>query len=96
MTKPVALITGVGEGTGAAIARRFAGGGHRVAMLARNQERLAGLEDELDEAKAYPCDIADLDAVVRIVEAVKRDLGAPSVLVHNAVRATFERLVRRG
>ena len=40
MTQPICLITGVGEGTGAAIARRFAKSGYRLAMLARNRERL--------------------------------------------------------
>ncbi|MEM8604751.1 MAG: short-chain dehydrogenase, partial [Cyanobacteria bacterium P01_H01_bin.121] len=33
MAKPVCLITGVGDGTGAAIARRFAQGGYQVGML---------------------------------------------------------------
>ena len=37
MTRPVALITGVGPGTGAALARRFSDGGYAVAMLARNR-----------------------------------------------------------
>jgi NAD(P)-dependent dehydrogenase (short-subunit alcohol dehydrogenase family) len=32
---PVATVTGVGPGTGAAIVRRFARGGYSVAMLAR-------------------------------------------------------------
>ena len=90
MTNLVALITGVGEGTGSALARRFAQGGYRVAMLARNRERLQALETELPRAKAYVCDIGDLDALMRTVEAVRADLGAPSVLVHNAVRANFE------
>ena len=40
-TNKVAFVTGVGDGTGAAVARRFAEGGYRVAMLARNEERLA-------------------------------------------------------
>lgn len=34
--KPLALVTGVGPGTGAATVRRFAEGGYRVAMLARD------------------------------------------------------------
>jgi NAD(P)-dependent dehydrogenase (short-subunit alcohol dehydrogenase family) len=38
--RPVALITGVGPGTGAAMARRFARGGYSVAMLARSRERM--------------------------------------------------------
>ena len=56
---PVAVVTGVGPGTGAAIARRFARGGHAVAMLARNHERLSQLEQEIPGAHAYPCDVSD-------------------------------------
>ncbi len=90
MTNLVALITGVGEGTGSALARRFSQGGYRVAMLARNRARLQALETELPGAKAYACDVGDIEALIRTVEAVRTDLGAPSVLVHNAVRANFE------
>ena len=90
MRQPVCFITGVGDGTGAALARRFAKGGYRVAMLARNRERLEALEREIAGAKAYPCEIADLDALLASVEAVRAELGTPSVLVHNAVSATFE------
>jgi len=71
--RPLALITGVGPGTGAAIARRFsAGGGYDVAMLARNGERLAALEREIANAKGYASDVTDeaqLDAVIAAVKA---------------------------
>jgi len=43
----------VGPGTGAAITRRFTAGGYRVAMLARDRERLATLEKEIAGALAY-------------------------------------------
>ena len=59
MTAPVCLISGVGPGTGSALARRFAEGGYRVALLARNEERLAALEKQLPGAKAYRCDVSD-------------------------------------
>ena len=36
---PVALITGVGTGTGSAMVRRFARGGYAVSMLARSADR---------------------------------------------------------
>ena len=40
MSKKIALITGVGPGTGSSIARRFSTGGYKVAMIARDKERL--------------------------------------------------------
>jgi len=90
MNKPTALITGVGEGTGAALVRRFARGGYKVAMLARNQERLKLLEHEIPDSKTYLCDVGDLDMLLDTVEAVRKDMGDPNVLIHNAVSATFQ------
>lgn len=84
----VCLITGVGPGTGAALVRRFAEG-YRVAMLARTADRLAELEEEVPGAQAFPCDVSDEEQLNRTVEAVRATLGAPEVLVHNAVGGAF-------
>lgn len=89
MTTPVTLISGVGPGTGAALARRFAAGGHRVAMLARDASRLAALEGEIAGARGFACDVTDEAQVEAAVDAVRRELGAPSVLIHNAVGGAF-------
>ncbi len=89
-TNKVAFVTGVGDGTGAAVARRFAEGGYRVAMLARNEERLAELEAELEGSRAFAFDLADLDRLVEVARQVQSEMGTPDVVVHNAVRATFE------
>ncbi len=89
MTPPVCLITGVGPGTGSALARRFAGGGYRVALLARSEERLAALERELPNARGYRCDVSDPAQVEAIATSVERDLGQPSVVIHNAVGGAF-------
>ncbi len=86
---PVAMVTGVGPGTGAAIARRFSRGGYKVAMLARTRERLAGLERELESAKAYPCDVTDEAQLDSTIDAIRHDLGKPKVLIHNAVGGAF-------
>jgi len=76
---PVAVVTGVGPGTGAAIARRFAHGGYAVAMLARSRDRLASLEREIVNAHAYQCDVTDeaqLDATIDAIRAeLTRQLG---------------------
>lgn len=89
MSRPLALVTGVGPGTGSAIVRRLAAGGYSVAMLARDAERLASLEREVAESKAYPCDVTDIEQLDRTVAAVQGDFGSPSVLVHNAVGGAF-------
>ncbi len=84
-SKPLALVTGVGPGTGASVARRFAAGGYRVAMLARNVGRLTALEQEIPDSIAAPCDVSDPAAL----EAVIARVGAPKVVVHNAVGGAF-------
>lgn len=84
-TKPLALVTGVGPGTGAAVSRRFAAGGYRVAMLARDADRLAALEAEIPDSIGLVCDVADPAALERAVAQA----GSPSVVVHNAVGGAF-------
>jgi NAD(P)-dependent dehydrogenase (short-subunit alcohol dehydrogenase family) len=64
-------------------------GGYQVAMLARTGERLAALERELMNAKGYPCDVTDEAQLDATIEAVRRDLGTPKVLIHNAVGGAF-------
>jgi NAD(P)-dependent dehydrogenase (short-subunit alcohol dehydrogenase family) len=89
MNGPLALITGVGPGRRTAVARRFSAGGYNVAMLARNGERLAVLEQEIVNAKAYVCDVTDEAQLDAAISAVRAEFGAPSVPIHNAVSGAF-------
>ena len=89
MSEKICLISGVGPGTGAALSRRFANGGYRVVMLARDEERLRGLEREIAGSVAVPCDVSDPAQVDRALDAVVKTLGSPSVLIHNAVGGAF-------
>jgi NAD(P)-dependent dehydrogenase (short-subunit alcohol dehydrogenase family) len=81
MTGPVCVISGVGPGTGSALARRFARGGYRVAMLARNTERLNTLEHELADSKAYMCDVSDAAQVDATLNKIESDLMSPTLLL---------------
>ena len=54
-------------------------------MLARNAERLADLAAQVPSAKAYVCDVSDQSQVDATMALVEHDMGAPSVLIHNAV-----------
>jgi len=85
----ICLITGVGPGTGASLARRFGNGGYQVAMLARDEKRLHELESEIIGSKGYVCDVSDEDAVTDIVGTVISEMGQPEILIHNAVGAVF-------
>ena len=86
---PLAIITGVGPGTGAALARRFHQGGYRVALLARNGERLAKLQAELPGAIAVACDVADPAALSSALAGIEAEAGPPKVVIHNAVGGAF-------
>jgi NADP-dependent 3-hydroxy acid dehydrogenase YdfG len=87
--KPLAIVTGVGPGTGAALVRRFHEGGYQVAMLARNAERLGALEGELADAFAMPCDVSDPAALLAALDRIEARAGAPKVAIHNAVGGAF-------
>lgn len=89
MNKPLAVITGVGPGTGTALAHRFHSGGYRVALLARNGERLDGLQAELASSMALPCDVSDPAALAQAMSDIEAREGLPEVVIHNAVGGAF-------
>lgn len=85
MSKPVCVVVGVGPGNGAAIARRFAREGHRVALLARSAATTDALARELgDDARAYAADASDAASLERTFARIQAELGDVDVLVHNA------------
>lgn len=87
MTKLV-VVTGASSGIGAATARRFAQRGARVVMLARRQERLGALADEIGGA-AYAVDLADADATSKVCAQILADEGTPDVVLNNAGAGRF-------
>lgn len=86
MSDKIALITGVGPGTGSSLARCFHAEGYKVAMIARNSERLSNLEKELPGSKGFICDVRDSDSINQTVESVIKEFGQPDTFIHNAVR----------
>lgn len=86
---PLAIVTGVGPGTGAATARRFHAGGYTVAMLARDAGRLAELEAELPGSFGLACDVTDTAALHAALDEAHVRGGVPKVIVHNAVGGAF-------
>jgi 3-oxoacyl-[acyl-carrier protein] reductase len=91
MTRPIAdltvLVTGGGRGLGAAIARAFAREGARVAINYRQSRTEAeALAAALGpRTAAFAADVTDPAQVADMVGRITDRLGAPDVLVHNAL-----------
>ena len=74
MVDEVVVVAGAGPGNGAALARRFAGGGRRVALLSRSQANADALAAEIDGARGYACDVADAASVDSCFETIRAEL----------------------
>jgi hypothetical protein len=80
-----ALVTGASSGIGEAFARQLAERGYRVGLVARNEEKLRALADDLGgEAEVLVCDLADPAARDRLAREVERRGLRIEVLVNNA------------
>jgi uncharacterized protein len=79
----VAVVTGGSSGIGAAIARRLAEKGWHCVLVARNEERLRSLADELG-GEYEVCDVGDREAVDRMAASVRERHPAVKLMVNNA------------
>jgi NAD(P)-dependent dehydrogenase (short-subunit alcohol dehydrogenase family) len=82
--RPICVVTGVGPGTGSALVRKFSER-YRVAMIARDEKRLAALAAEVPGAMAFPCNVANAADLEQTISAIQAQ-GHTQVLIHNAVR----------
>ena len=88
MKHRVALVTGVGSGLGAALARRFARDGFAVALVARSEGFISELARKLsgagDTAISIAADVSRPNEIKSAVARVRAELGPIGVLIHNA------------
>jgi NAD(P)-dependent dehydrogenase (short-subunit alcohol dehydrogenase family) len=83
-TQDVALIVGGGPGISSSCARLFAKEGMRVAVAARQPDKPVLQTLEKDHGvRRYACDAADPASVERLFNNVAKDLGTPTLVVHN-------------
>jgi 3-oxoacyl-[acyl-carrier protein] reductase len=94
----VALVTGASQGIGRACALVLASSGAKVALCARNQEKLEQVAHEINdaggEATAFKLDVASEDEIKSVVKAVAAKFGKLDILVNNA-GITRDQLVMR-
>lgn len=83
----VALIAGVGDGLGGAVARRFARGGYQTVLVARSADRLARIAGDIEAAGgrgiAYVADLREESAVGKLFDDVEAQIGPIGVAVFN-------------
>ena len=84
-----ALVTGASSGIGAEIARELARRGHGVTLVARREDRLKTLADELAQAhgihaEVIAADLTDADSRGELPAALNRRGLTPDILVNNA------------
>ena len=95
---PVAVITGGNSGIGAAIARELAGKAWHCVLIARNEERLTQVAEEIG-GEYEICDVGDRAAVEQVAERITERHRAIKLLVNNAGfagRRVGEKRGRRG
>jgi len=86
MTEPrheIALIVGAGPGLSASLTRAFVSAGMRVALAARNTEKLTALCAETG-AQSFACNVVEPSQVAHLFEEVESRIGFPDVVVYNA------------
>ena len=88
LTDRVALVTGASSGLGRRFARVLAAAGANVAVSARRADRLAELATEDERIVAFPADLSDEEARIRLVADVRAALGPVDILVNNAGATT--------
>ncbi len=87
-SRPVVLVTGASSGIGRMTAIKFASRGARVALLARRENRLSEVADEVSRAGGLPmvivADVSNRFGVEHAVETVVKGWGRLDTLVNNA------------
>ncbi|MHB0775966.1 SDR family oxidoreductase [Halomonas sp. WWR20] len=81
----VAVITGASSGIGQATASALAKEGVRVVLVARSEDKLRDLAEEIGErATVKAADVADEDAVARLFSEIQSEFGGVDLLFNNA------------
>ena len=85
--KTTVILTGASMGVGAATARAFAARGANLVLIARGQDKLQALADDLDlgdRVMVAPLDVTDIAAFGKLLARADEVFGSVDVLVNNA------------
>lgn len=82
------IVTGGSRGLGLGIVRKLIAVGYRVIVVARKQsEQLTNVMREA-ETCFFPCDLAEIETIPKLVRMIRKDMGPIHGLVNNAGMGT--------
>lgn len=83
-----AVISGGSRGLGEGMAKELAGAGARIALVARDHERLRRVQGEIvasgGDAEVFVADVTSENEVAKLAEDVKERFGSPQILINSA------------
>lgn len=87
----VVVVTGGSSGIGYATAVLMARAGARVAIVARDQDKMTSIVNEIrsegGKAWSFSADLTDIAACDRVIEEITREVGDIEILINNAGRS---------
>lgn len=93
MQNKVVIITGASAGVGRATALAFAKAGAALALIARGQEGLASIKQEIEllggNVKTYLVDVSDANLMEETVSKIEEEFGTIDILINNAMCSVF-------
>lgn len=82
------LVIGAGDGTGGAIAKRFAREGMVACVARRSADKLSSLVEEIEaaggKARAFSVDATDEQSMIDVFNTIESEIGPVAVAVYNA------------
>lgn len=92
MQAPVCVVAGIGPGIGLAVARRFGKDGFSIAMIGRQEEKLAAYSNELTsegmDVRGFVADLSDDKSINNAFDHIKSWNSNLEVLIYNAADMT--------
>lgn len=95
--RSITLITGASSGIGAEFARQIAPQVKVLILVARRLDRLEKIRDEIRaknpkvDVQIISCDLADLQAITKMMNYIERSIGKVNILINNAGSGLFDR-----
>ena len=89
MKHRLCIIAGFGPGNGTAFCDKFREEGYKVAIVARNLERMEAFAAGKEGIHPFACDLSDPISIKNVFATITHELGTPEIVIYNAGSGAF-------